>query len=60
MVRVTGFAVPWARAESVETGDIAFVPAQHVGIVMLANRNYPNSERVSAAYAIVDALLHRE
>ena len=34
----------------------AFVPAQRIGIVMLANRNYPNAARVQAAHRILTAL----
>jgi beta-lactamase class C len=35
---------------------VLFVPAQRIGIVMLANKNYPNSARIEAAYAILEKL----
>jgi beta-lactamase class C len=35
---------------------VAFVPAKRLGVVLLANRNYPNAERVAAAYKIMTEL----
>ena len=35
---------------------VMFVPAQKIGIVMLANKNYPIPARVTAAYAILRRL----
>lgn len=35
---------------------VAFVPAKGLGIVMLANRNYPNAARIEAAYRILQQL----
>lgn len=35
---------------------VAFVPARGIGIVMLANRNFPNEARVRAGQAVLQAL----
>ena len=37
-----------------------FVPDKRIGIVMLANKNFPIPARVTAAYAVLEALLRDE
>ncbi|THK35383.1 beta-lactamase [Ensifer sp. MPMI2T] len=38
-------------------GYVVLLPGEKLGIVVLANRNYPNEARVRATYALVEALL---
>ncbi|WP_422822581.1 class C beta-lactamase [Vreelandella populi] len=36
---------------------VAFIPSQRLGIVMLANRNYPNQARITTAHHILTTLV---
>jgi beta-lactamase class C len=40
-------------------GYVVLVPAENLGIVVLANRNYPNEARVRATYALIQSLLSK-
>ena len=39
---------------------VAFVPAKHIGIVILANKNFPIEDRVNVAHQILTELARRE
>lgn len=38
-------------------GYVVMVPSEELGVVVLANRNYPNEDRVRATYDLIDRIL---
>ncbi|MGU3812816.1 class C beta-lactamase [Vibrio diabolicus] len=36
---------------------VAYVPSEKIGVVILANKKYPNSQRVEAAYNIINSII---
>ncbi len=38
-------------------GYVAMIPSERLGVVVLANKNYPNEARVTATYALIESLL---
>ncbi|KAA9354291.1 MULTISPECIES: class C beta-lactamase [Ochrobactrum] len=38
-------------------GYVAMIPSERLGVVVLANKNYPNEARVTATYALIKSLL---
>lgn len=39
---------------------VALLPDKDLGVVVLANHNYPNEARVEATYALINALVRRD
>ena len=39
---------------------VAFIPQQKIGIVMLANTNFPNEARITASYQTIQQLLKQQ
>ncbi|MGO3799118.1 MAG: serine hydrolase, partial [Vibrio casei] len=37
---------------------VAYVPSEKVGVVILANKKYPNTERVESAYDIINSIVN--
>ncbi|WP_418609651.1 class C beta-lactamase [Gluconobacter cerinus] len=41
-------------------GYVAILPGENIGIVVLANKNYPNEARVKAVYSLIESLNSRQ